>query len=158
MSVNQSYLQLKLSSTISDMPPPKVPGAKRGTVHGAAAQNLVRFTIRAAPVPPSIYEFLHDNLAILRRMRLERKAEGADANSVIEGEDAMASRDEDYDVQGDYIKKPTVKAEQFWDVLAGKCKAAGGEWADIVDKIWAFGPLRMGTCLLIDARSGKPNS
>ncbi|TBU62363.1 translation elongation factor 2 [Dichomitus squalens] len=141
-----------------DMPPPKVPGAKRGTVHGAAAQNLVRFTIRASPVPPSIYDYLHDNLAILRRMRLERKAEGADANSAIEGEDAMASRDEDYDVQGDYIKKPTVKAEQFWDVLAEKCKAAGGEWADIVDKIWAFGPLRMGTCLLIDARSGKPNS
>ena len=51
-----------------------------------------------------------------------------------------------------------MKMEEFWTSLAEKCKAAGGEWADIVENIWAFGPQRMGTCLLIDARSGKPNS
>ena len=140
------------------MPPPKTPGAKRGTIHGAVAQNLAQFTIRASPLPSSISEFLLDNLAILRRMQLERKAGEVDASNAAEGDDEGAGADEDYDVQGDYIKKPTVKAEQFWDALADKCRAAGGEWADVADKIWAFGPQRMGTCLLIDARSGTPNS
>ncbi|OSD07147.1 translation elongation factor 2 [Trametes coccinea BRFM310] len=136
-----------------DMAPPKTPGAKRGTIHGAAAHDLVKFTIRAVPLPAVIYEFLVDNLAILRRMQQERKA-GEEAGEVqADGED-----DENYDVQGDYIKKPTVKAEQFWPALEEKCREAGGEWADVADKIWAFGPQQMGTCLLIDTRPGKPNS
>lgn len=139
------------------MASPKTLNAKRGTIHGAA-QNLAKFAIRASPLPSSILEFLLDNLAILRRMQLDRKAGEADPSNNVEAEDEDAGRDEDYDVQGEYIKKPTVKAEEFWNALAEKCKAAGGEWADAVDKIWAFGPQRMGTCLLMDARSGKPNS
>ncbi|KAI1789569.1 translation elongation factor 2 [Ganoderma leucocontextum] len=141
-----------------DMAPPKTLNAKRGTIHGAAAQNLAKFIVRASPLPSSILEFLLDNLAILRHMRLERKAGQADSSNNTEGEDEMAGGDEDYDVQGEYIKKPTVKAEEFWNVLAERCTAAGGEWADVVEKIWAFGPQRKGTCLLIDARLGKPNS
>ena len=136
---------------------PKTPNAKRGTMHGAAAQNLAKFTTRAAPLPPAILEFLLDNLAILRRMQQERKAGEEDAETLPADEDNGHS-DEDYDVQGEYIKKPTINAEQFWPTLQDKCKEAGGEWAEIVDKIWAFGPQRMGTCLLIDARSEQPNS
>lgn len=148
---------IDVSWNILDMAPPKTPNAKRGTIHGTA-QNLAKFTVRASPLPSSILEFLLDNLAILRRMRLERKAGETYSSNNVEGEDEDAGGDEDYDVQGEYIKKPTVKAEEFWNSLAEKCSAAGGEWADVVEKIWAFGPQRMGTCLLIDARSGKPNS
>ncbi|KAI0632187.1 translation elongation factor 2 [Trametes polyzona] len=137
-----------------EMAPPKTPNAKRGTIHGAAAHDLVKFTIRAAPLHPIIHEFLVDNLAILRRMQQERKA-GEDERK---GDEDDGPEDETYDVQGDYIKKPTIKAEQFWPELQERCRRAGGEWADIVDKIWAFGPQRMGSCLLIDARQGQPNS
>ena len=92
-------------------------------------------------------------------MQLERKAGEADSNKPTQDGDAGVDGDEDYDVQGEYIKKPTIKAEQFWPLLHETCKKVGGEWADVADKIWAFGPQRMGTCLLIDARSGgQPNS
>ena len=144
-----------LINWVVDMAPPKTPNAKRGTMHGAAAQNLAKFTIRAAPLPAPILEFLLDNLAILRRMQQERKEGEGDSSNADEEEGAG---DEDYDVQGEYIKKPTIKAEAFWPSLQEKCKEVGGEWADIVEKIWAFGPQRMGTCLLIDARQGQPNS
>ncbi|KAI0372238.1 translation elongation factor 2 [Pilatotrama ljubarskyi] len=139
-----------------DMAAPKTPNARRGTIHGAAAHDLVKFTIRAVPLHPVIREFLVDNLAILRRMQQERKA-GEDASKTDE-DDRAAEEDENYDVHGDYIKKPNVKVEQFWPTLEEKCRQAGGEWADIVDKIWAFGPQRMGSCLLIDSRPGKPIS
>ncbi|KAJ8501960.1 hypothetical protein ONZ51_g289 [Trametes cubensis] len=138
----------------SDMAPPKTPNAKRGTIHGAAAHDLGKFTIRAAPLHPIVFEFLIDNLAILRRMQQERRA-GEDLGRT---EDDDAIDDENFDVQGEYIKKPTIKADQFWPMLQEKCREAGGEWADIVDKIWAFGPQRMGSCLLIDSRPGQPNS
>ncbi|KAI0766400.1 translation elongation factor 2 [Trametes elegans] len=137
-----------------DMAPPKTPNAKRGTMHGAAAHDLVKFTIRAAPLPPVIFEFLVDNLAILRRMQQERKAGEEDGT----GGEEDGAEDEDFDMQGEYIKKPTIKAEQFWPLLQEKCREAGGEWADIVDKIWEFGPQRMGSCLLIDSRPAVPNS
>ncbi|KAI0667587.1 translation elongation factor 2 [Trametes maxima] len=137
-----------------DMAPPKTPNSKRGTVHSASAHDLVKFTIRASPLHPVIFEFLVDNLAILRRMQQERKAGEAEGKN----EDDEGADDEDFDMQGEYIKKPTIKAEQFWPLLQEKCKEAGGEWADIVEKIWAFGPQRMGSCLLIDSRQGQPYS
>ena len=139
------------------MAPPKTPNAKRGTIHGAAAQNLAKFTIRAAPLPAAILEFLLDNLAILRRMQQERKA-GEEDGEAPAGDEEDGHTDEDYDVQGEYIKKPTIKADQFWPALHEKCREVGGEWGDVADRILAFGPQRMGTCLLIDARSGQPNS
>ncbi|OJT13621.1 Ribosome assembly protein 1 [Trametes pubescens] len=138
----------------ADMAPPKTPNAKRGTIHGAAAHDLAKFTIRAAPLHPSIHEFLLDNLAILRRMQQERKA--GEAELTAEEEDVLA--DESYDMQGDYIKKPTVKTEEFWPELQTRCRKAGGEWADLAEKVWAFGPQRMGSCVLVDARQGVPNS
>ncbi|KAI8986089.1 translation elongation factor 2 [Trametes punicea] len=143
---------------VPDMAPPKTTNAKRGTINGAAAHDLAKFTIRAVPLPSVIREFIVDNLAILRRMQLERKA-GEEADKSQDDEDgADAVDDENYDVQGDYIKKPTVTAEKFWSVLEEKCRQAGAEWTDVADKIWAFGPQRMGSCLLIDSRPGKPNS
>ncbi|KAH9854742.1 translation elongation factor 2 [Lenzites betulinus] len=137
-----------------DMPPPKTPNAKRGTMHGAVAHDLLKFTIRASPLPPAIHQFLLDNLAILRRMQQERKA--GEEERAREEEDAQD--DDSYDVQGDFIKKPTIKAEDFWPELEARFKKAGGEWADVADKVWAFGPQRMGSCILIDARARKPNS
>ncbi|KAI0647987.1 translation elongation factor 2 [Trametes meyenii] len=137
-----------------DMAPPKTPNAKRGTVHGSSAHDFVKFTIRASPLHRVIFEFLVDNLAILRRMQQERKAGEAERKN----EDDDGVDDEDFDMQGEYIKKPTIKAEQFWPLLQEKCKDAGGEWTDIVEKIWAFGPQRMGSCLLIDSRQGQPYS
>lgn len=125
-------------------------------MHGATPQNLAKFTIRAVPLPTAILELLLDNLAILRRMQQERRA-GEQEGSGNHDEDDTGG-DEDYDVQGDFIKKPTIKAEEFWPTLDKTCKEVGGEWADLADKIWAFGPQRMGTCLLIDGRSGRPNS
>ncbi|KAI0754909.1 translation elongation factor 2 [Daedaleopsis nitida] len=139
-----------------DMAPPKTPNAKRGTMHGATPQNLAKFTIHATPLPTAILEYLLDNLAILRRMQQERRAGEEEGSNNREEDDTGG--DEDYDVQGEYIKKPTIKAEEFWPTLHDTCKKAGGEWADVVDKVWAFGPQKMGTCLLIDARSGRPNS
>ncbi|EGN98032.1 hypothetical protein SERLA73DRAFT_169116 [Serpula lacrymans var. lacrymans S7.3] len=119
----------------SDMAPPKTVGAVRGTMKGASSQNLITFTIRALPLPADILQFLLQNLAILKSLQqMAELKEGLD----IDGDDY----DEvgDVGIQGDILQKPTVKPSEFWTVLEEKCKEAGGEWANIVDKIWAFGP------------------
>ncbi|EMD39993.1 hypothetical protein CERSUDRAFT_63510 [Gelatoporia subvermispora B] len=138
----------------ADMSLPKTPGARRGTMHGSVTNNAVKFTIRATPLPDVIKEFLRDNLALLRRMELEQKTD-----KLGSGDEEAADLEEEFDKLGELLKKPTVKPEEFWTTLAAKFKETGGEWTDVVNQIWAFGPQRAGTCILVDSRAdGALNS
>ncbi|KAF7797389.1 hypothetical protein EIP86_008584 [Pleurotus ostreatoroseus] len=135
----------------ADMPPPKFGGTKRGAVVSSSANNLVKFVIRATPLPKPIWDFLQDNLAILRRMHQESESheERALTDTPVNEED-LEEQEEEVDLQGEIIKRPTVKVDEFWQVLQAKCSEAGGEWTNIPDRLWAFGPHRSGTCLLVD--------
>ena len=128
-----------------DMALTKTPNARRGTIQSTSSQQVVSFTVRAAPVPTSILEFILDNLATWKSLQHDREIQ--QGHSVDE---------EEVDNYGELIRKPTVSPEQFWDVFAQKCREVGGEWADVADKTWGFGPQKAGGCLLIDARSPKP--
>ncbi|KAF8558377.1 P-loop containing nucleoside triphosphate hydrolase protein [Imleria badia] len=132
-----------------DMAPPKTPNAVRGTMKGASSQNIVTFTLRSVPLPNNILLFIQQNLATLRSLLQERKStdrgtSDADSNAIVDGDRP--------EVQGNLVHVPSVKPEQFWVALKDKCTEAGGEWVDIIDRIWAFGPQGAGGCLLIDAR------
>ncbi|KAH9080512.1 P-loop containing nucleoside triphosphate hydrolase protein [Lactarius deliciosus] len=130
-----------------DMAPPKTPGAPRGTVHGSGFQNLVTFTIRAAPLPDLVADFLRSNLTIVKR-RLADQSHSVGATSVEDEADEAAT-------VGDILRIPTIHPEQFWDAFQAKCEEAGPEWAGIVDNIWAMGPQAAGECLLIDSRRNQ---
>jgi ribosome assembly protein 1 len=121
------------------MPPPKVSGAARGTVRSSSWAGTINFTIRAAPLPPAILEFLLENISILAKVR-QGKTENA--TEEFEVEDIGAA-----------VRRPTVGPEQFWSVLQEKCREQGGEWKDLTERIWAFGPHWAGSCILVDARS-----
>lgn len=124
-----------------DMAQPKTPGAPRGTVHGSSFQNLVAFTIRAAPLPDLVADFLRSNLTIVKRLLADRtRSVGVED----EAEEAATI--------GDILRVPTIHPEQFWGTFQAKCEEAGPEWAGIVDNIWAMGPQAAGECLLIDSR------
>lgn len=144
----------------TDMAPPKSGNAKRGTMRGASAMNLVRCTIRAAPLPKEVWEFLRDNLALLRQMNQERKyREEAEIIPTREVTDTDGGDEDEVDLHGEVIKRPSVKPDEFWRVFQDVCAKAGGEWADMVEKLWAFGPQRAGTCVLVDSRAeGQSNS
>ena len=131
---------------------PKTPGATRGTIEGASSLNVVTFTIRAAPLPEPIFEFLRSNLTVLKRLQSEHTvADRPQAEDVSEVEQAAAT--------GDIIYVPTVRTDNFWEALTELCKELGPEWINVVDSIWAFGPQGAGECILIDARKdGAANS
>ncbi|KAJ7644279.1 P-loop containing nucleoside triphosphate hydrolase protein [Roridomyces roridus] len=127
-----------------DMAPPKTPNATRGTVHAASSQNIVAFTIRASPLPSIILDFILQNLALLKNLQ--------------HGGDASVDQDSDIgesNIDGTIVRKPSVKPEEFWDALRGKCQEAGGEWVDAAECIMAFGPQNAGGCILIDARKAS---
>lgn len=148
-----------------DMAPPKSGNVKRGTMLAASSLNLVKTTIRAAPLPKDIWDFLRDNLALLRRMQQDHKSREENNDHVmddsrnLDGQNLEDIEEDEVDLQGEVIKKPTIKAEEFWKVFREVCAKAGGEWTDLTEKLWAFGPQRAGTCVLVDSRAeGQTNS
>lgn len=144
------------------MAPPKY-SSKRGLVNGSSAQGLVKFSIRAAPLPKSLLEFVLDNVSVLKRFQRERRnTVGGSAGDRDQVEDDEgAEHDRSYDDSGETFRTPSVRPDQFWTRLEEVCKQAGGDWdKSIIDRIWAFGPHNAGGCLLIDARKNvkTPNS
>jgi ribosome assembly protein 1 len=136
---------------LTEMAPSKTPNAPRGTVKGTAYHNIIKFTIRAAPLPEDIIHFILDNVANLKQLQDERRM-----GHPLSRADASDIGDDEGDVRGDITRKPSVRLDEFWDVLAKTCEAAGGDWKDVTERIWSFGPQRAGGCLLIDARN-KPS-
>ncbi|KAG5641547.1 hypothetical protein DXG03_004793 [Asterophora parasitica] len=134
-----------------DMAPTKTTNGPRGTIHGASSSNIVQFTIRASPLPQKILDFVLQNQSILRKFQHDRRAKDS---SVEDQEKALAEEYDEVDIYGDIVRKPSVTPEQFWEALNKVCKEAGGEWGDVSEMIWAFGPQKAGGCLLIDARKG----
>jgi len=138
------------------MAPPKY-SSKRGLVNSSSTQGLVKFSIRAAPLPKSLLDFVLDNISILKKLQRERR--NALSGSVEDDDDA--DRERLHEDSGETFRKPTVRPDQFWSTLEEVCNKAGGDWDErVVDRIWAFGPHKAGGCLLVDARKDvkTPNS
>ncbi|GLB38509.1 putative elongation factor G C-terminus [Lyophyllum shimeji] len=131
-----------------DMAPTKTLNAPRGTIHGVSSSNIVKFTIRASPLPQAILDFVLQNLSVLKNFQHERRAK----DPVEAEEQALAEELIGVDIYGDIVRKATVSPDQFWDGLRKICQEVGGEWSDIAERIWAFGPQKAGGCLLIDNR------
>lgn len=134
------------------MAPIKTLGAPRGTIKGSSALNIVQFTVRAAPIPAVILDYILENVSILKKLQREYTAKQAGKQE----DEIEAQEEEVQDHHGDVVRKPTATKEKFWTLLEEKCKEAGSEWDGISDKVWAFGPQKAGGCLLVDAR--KPNA
>ncbi|THV03832.1 P-loop containing nucleoside triphosphate hydrolase protein [Dendrothele bispora CBS 962.96] len=130
-----------------DMAPPKTASSPRGTIKGSSAQGIVNFTIRASPLPRLILEFILKNALILKKLVQERRGGDGGETEYEQADDLAANND-----RGDIIQKSDVKPDQFWSELERVCKEAGGEWEKVPEKIWAFGPQKVGGCILIDAR------
>jgi ribosome assembly protein 1 len=131
------------------MAPPKTLGAPRGTIHGSCFQNLVTFSVRAAPLPGLIADFLRNNLTVVKRLLADWTRSDSATSEEVENEAEKAA------TIGDILRVPTVHPGQFWDAFQTKCEEAGPEWADIVDNVWAMGPQGAGECLLIDSRKDQ---
>ena len=122
------------------MAPPKTTGATRGTIHGTVFNGLVSYTIRAMPIPPKISEFLSSHSATMAKM-LSSRAQSTDED------DEQDSLETGEGVAGG---ARIISPEQFWKELEALCQKAGGEWVGAADRIWAFGPKRLGANLVLD--------
>jgi ribosome assembly protein 1 len=142
----------------TDMAPPKTKDAPRGTFHASVFGDLVTVTIRARPLPEKVTAFLTANSTTLRRLQQERRtAKVADVGDEIERATAnVTTTVTEADGEASVVK--VIGPEQFWTQLDELFREAGREWAPVANRIWAFGPKRVGPNVLVDGLPNSPRS
>lgn len=124
------------------MAPPKTKDAPRGTVHGSLYNGVVTYTIRAVPLPQPITDFLLSHASSIAGLLAQHTGGMAEDD----GEDGTDGSRTDEGV----AEAKRLTPEEFWSRLAELCRTAGGDWVGAADRIWSFGPKRVGANLLLD--------
>jgi hypothetical protein len=112
----------------------------RGRFAGSSVASLVNVTIRAALLPQKVVEFLQSHASTIANLMVEGGGDEARMEGVPNASEGNVH---------------IVGPKEFWIKLDELLKAAGGEWQDVADSIWAFGPKRVGPNLLIDRTRQK---
>lgn len=120
-----------------DMAPPKTAGDARGVVLGSLYDGMVTFKLRAVPLPPAVIEFLLAHQNTIGSMLVQRHKDAEHEEDDVDQREAEAG-------------VRTLTPEQFWTELSTRFDKVGGEWAGAADRIWSFGPKRVGANVLLD--------
>jgi ribosome assembly protein 1 len=130
-----------------EMNPPKDPELPRGTVIATTTNKQVSVRLRVRPLPASVTDFLSKNAGAIKRLYAEK--------SVEEGDDALPGTEQDGMEEAEQLETGhALSLIDFKKQLAAAFKEAKGQreiWTDVIEKITAFGPRRIGPNVLIDA-------
>jgi ribosome assembly protein 1 len=137
-----------------EMNPPKDANLPRGTVIGETASKHVSVRLRVRPLPPSVTEFLSKNAGAIKRLYAERRAEEEGRTDENMHPEITSSEDDGMQEAEQREMGHTLSLADFKKQLQDAFAAAKGQkeiWADVIEKITAFGPRRIGPNILIDA-------
>jgi ribosome assembly protein 1 len=137
-----------------EMNPPKDPNLPRGTVIGETASKHVSVRLRVRPLPPSVTEFLSKNAGAIKRLYAERRAEEEGRTEENMHPEITSSEDDGMQEAEQREMGHTLSLVDFKKQLQAAFAEAKGQkeiWADVIEKITAFGPRRIGPNILIDA-------
>ena len=135
-----------------DMMPPKAKDLPRGTVIGITTSKQVTVRLRVRPLPKAVSDFLDKNARVIRKLYSEKKAEEESKRSLTSGNGNIDEDDEADD--SPMANTGLLSLLEFRETLRETFAEAKGQesiWADVVEKITAFGPRRTGPNLLIDS-------
>ena len=143
------YRESIVSAT--EMSPPKDKNLPRGTIVGITTSKQVTMRLRVIPLPPVVTEFLERNSEAIRRLYAEQKIEESKKEK-LDGIESLASPTDDGD-HSSGTNMGLLPLLDFKDSLQKTFnheKAQSDIWANVVEKIAAFGPRRIGPNILID--------
>jgi ribosome assembly protein 1 len=141
-----------------EMNPLRDPTLGRGRVEGLTTSKQVSVRLRVVPLPAPVTEFLVKHTGAVKRLYSERVAQEQERTTT--SDDEPGADHEGLGEQEIEAEDTSAEAGQVLSVeelKAGLTKAFEEEkhekeiWKDVVEKITAFGPRRVGPNLLIDA-------
>ncbi|TKA78460.1 hypothetical protein B0A55_04963 [Friedmanniomyces simplex] len=142
-----------------EMNAPRDPALGRGRVEGVTTSKQVTIKLRVRPLPAPVTEFLVKHTGAVKRLYSERKAQDKERATPHDGNGTTGDAPEDVGEQDFEAEDSTAEAGQNLSMAEfrqrlveafAEDKADNQVWKDIVEKIAAFGPRRVGPNVLID--------
>lgn len=140
----------------AEMAPPKNPELGRGGVLAVSASKHMTIRLRVMPMPTAVTEFLTHQVGTIKRLH-EQKRTTAESKSDVESVVADGAQQVDGAVAaaaGEVGEGNVLSLKEFRDeldkVFNEEIKEDKELWKNVVDRIIAFGPRRVGPNILVD--------
>lgn len=135
----------------AEMAAPKNNGLPRGTVIATTTSKQIKIRLQVTPLPSGVTEFLEKSVGLIRRLYSRRKAEAEGKLGRDKVNDQGTEQEADEELLGG--SGDLLSMVEFKELLASKFAEERGQsdmWKNVVDRIAAFGPRRVGSNVLID--------
>jgi ribosome assembly protein 1 len=136
-----------------EMAAPKNPELGRGGVLLASASKQMTLRLRVVPMPEAVTEYLTKNVGTIKQLQLEKRSEAeakTDTDAVAEVQESAAVDGTGESHEGTILSKQKFR-EGLEKVFNDEVKEDKELWKNVVDRITAFGPRRVGPNILVDA-------
>ena len=127
-----------------EMPPPKNPELGRGGVETTSASKLLTLRLRVVPLPPVVTEFFAKHVGTIKRLQSAQR--GSESAPPVETSDATDEAREGSILSLQDFRRELTRIFDEEEVTGDK-----ELWRNVVDRITAFGPRRIGPNILVDA-------
>jgi len=135
----------------AEMAAPREKDLPRGTVISATTSKHITVRLRVQPLPTTVVDVLERHAELLRRLysRQKAEAEGRLTQEMTDGgKDEIEDADVPMDSNGDLLSMVEFKNEM--NSVFVEEKDQQDVWAEVAEKVAAFGPRRVGPNILID--------
>lgn len=141
----------------AEMAPPKDPELGRGSVLSVSTSKQMTVRLRVLPMPTAVTDFLTKQVGTIKRLEADKHTA---AESKSDAESAVADSAQQVDgaaaaAAGEVGEGNVLSLKEFRDeldkVFNEEVKEEKEHWKNVVDRITAFGPRRVGPNILVDA-------
>ncbi|GAB1215454.1 hypothetical protein ATERTT37_004644 [Aspergillus terreus] len=143
--------------SVPDMAPPKNPDLGRGGVQTVSSSKQLTMRLRVVPLPAAVTDFLTKQVGTIKRLQsqkrsaAETKASSEDANGAPDGTPHVETSDATNEaLEGSILSLQDFK-KQLTKIFDEEVKEDRELWKNVVGRITAFGPRRIGPNILVDA-------
>lgn len=136
----------------AEMAPPKNPDLGRGGVLSVSASKQLTVRLRVMPMPSAVTDFLTRQVGTIKRLQAEKRMA---AETKSDAEPTVVDSTQQVDAAGEVGEGNVLSLKEFRDeldkVFNEEVKEDKELWKNVVDRIIAFGPRRVGPNILVDA-------
>ncbi|RAK95248.1 GTPase RIA1 [Aspergillus ibericus CBS 121593] len=136
-----------------EMAPPKNSELGRGGILAVSPSKQLTMRLRVVPLPSAVTEFFSKHVGTIKRLQTEKRT-AAEAQSSEETTNGT-TESEASDATDEALESTSLSLKDFKQELSKifdeEVTDDKGLWKDVVDRITAFGPRRIGPNILVDA-------
>lgn len=142
--------------SVPEMAPPKQPELGRGRILAVSPSKQLSIRLRVVPLPATVTEFFTKHIGTVKRLQYEKRSGVENQSDMEEANGALESTQqaEASDATGESHEGRVLPLKEFRQELStlfSEVKDDQEMWENVVDRITAFGPRRVGPNVLVDA-------